>query len=74
MLMSISFPAIVSEWVGLDSLAFSSINEVLSDKRVASIAKPVGRVNGIFKSPAPVLLSLHPWSGVDAVELGQDIE
>ena len=38
--MSISFPAIVSEWVGLDSLAFSSINEGLSDKRVASIAKP----------------------------------
>ena len=44
MLMSISFPAIVSEWVALDSLAFSSITEVLSDKRVKSIAKPVGRV------------------------------
>ena len=72
--MSISFPAIVSEWVALDSLAFSSINEVLSDKRVASIAKPVGRVNGIFKSTAPVLLSWHRWFGVDAVESGQDIE
>ena len=68
MLMSISFPAIVSEWVALDSLAFSSITEVLSDKRVESIAKPVGHVKGIFKSPAPVLLSLHPWFGVDALE------
>ena len=58
--MSISFPATVSEWVALDSLAFSSINEVLSDKRVESIAKPVGYVNSIFKSTAPVLLSLHP--------------
>ena len=28
MLMSISFPAIVSEWVALDLLAFSSLNEV----------------------------------------------
>ena len=51
MLMSISFPAIVSEWFALDSLAFSSITEVLSDKRVESIAKLVGHVNGIFKSP-----------------------
>ena len=68
MLMSIRFPAIISEWVALDSLAFSSITEVLSDKRVKSIAKPVGRVKGIFKSPAPVLLSLHPWFGVAAVE------
>ena len=53
MLMSISFPAIVSEWIALDSLAFSSINEVLSHKRVESIAKPVGRVNGIFKCHLP---------------------
>ena len=47
--MSISFPAIVSEWVALDSLAFSSINEVLSDKRVASIAKPVGACQRYFQ-------------------------
>ena len=66
--MFISFPAIVSEWVALDSLAFSSLNEVLSDKRVESIAKPVERVNGIFKAPAPVLLGLHQGFGVDAVE------
>ena len=49
MLMFISFPAIVAEWVALDSLASSSINEVLSDKCVESIAKPVGGVNGILK-------------------------
>ena len=61
MLMSISFPAIIAEWVLLDSLAFSSINEVLSDKRVESIAKPLGGVKRIFKSPAPFLVSFHPW-------------
>ena len=66
--MSISFPAIVSEWVALDSLAFSSINEVLSDKHVESITIRAGGVNRIFKSPAPVLLSLHRWFGVAAVE------
>ena len=52
MLMSISFPAIVSEWVGLDSLASSSRTDALSDPSVESIAKPVGGVNGILKKPA----------------------
>ena len=37
MLMSISFPAIVSEWVELDSRASSSRNEMLGDKHVQSI-------------------------------------
>ena len=39
MLMFISFPAIVSEWVALDSLASSLRNETLRDKRVSRTAK-----------------------------------
>ena len=34
MLMFISFPAILSEWVELGSLAFSSRNDALSDQHV----------------------------------------
>ena len=32
--MFISFPVIADEWVELDSLAFSSRHDALSDKRV----------------------------------------
>ena len=32
--MFIDFPAVVSEWIGLDSLAVSLPNEVLSNKHV----------------------------------------
>ena len=39
--MFISFPAIVDEWVALDSLAFSLRNETLRDKCVSSTAKLV---------------------------------
>ena len=63
MLMFISFPAITDEW-----------NDVLAGTFASSIAIRVGDVNPIFKSTAPVLLSLHQWFGVDAVESGQDIE
>ena len=52
MLMSISFPAIIAEWVTLDSLAFSSKNDALSDPSVESIAKPVVGVKRILKKPA----------------------
>ena len=63
MLMFISFPAITDEW-----------NDVLAGTFASSIAIRVGDVNPIFKSTAPVLLSLHQWFEVDAVESGQDIE
>ena len=66
--MSISFPAIVSEWVVLDSLASSSRTDVLSDPSVKSIAKPVVGVKRIFKSTAPVLLSSHRWFEGDPLE------
>ena len=46
--MSISFPAIVFEWIELSSLAFSLKNDVLCDKHVESIAKPVADVKGII--------------------------
>lgn len=72
--MVISFPGIVYQWIALISLASSERNEMLSDQRVESIAKPVAGVNPIFKEPAPVLLRSHQWFGVDAVELGRDIE
>ena len=63
MLMFISFPAIADEW-----------NDVLEGTLASSIAIRIGGVNPIFKETAPVLLSLHRWFGVDAVESGQDIE
>ena len=50
MLMFISFPAIITEWVMLDSRASSSINDVLRDKYVSSIAKPVAGVKHILKT------------------------
>ena len=37
--MFIDFPAMVSQWVALDSLASSLKNDVLSDQHVSSIAK-----------------------------------
>ncbi len=48
MLMFISFPVIISQWVALDSLVSSSKNDVLSDQHVTSIAKPVGATFFIF--------------------------
>ena len=63
MLMFISFPVITDEW-----------NDVLAGTFASSITIRVGGVNPIFKSTAPVLLSSHQWFGVDAVELGQNIE
>ena len=66
--MFISFPAIVSQWVELDSLAVSSRNAACGDPRVESIAKAVAGVNRIFKEPVPVLLSLPQWFEVDALE------
>ncbi len=48
--MFIDFPAIVSQWVALDSLASSLRNDALSDPQ--SIAKPVAGVNRIFKGTA----------------------
>ena len=50
MLMSISFPAIIDEWVECVSLAASLRNEGPSDLDVESIAKPVSGVNGILKT------------------------
>ena len=52
MLMSISFPAIIAEWVTLDSLASSSRTDALSDLGVESIAKPVASVKRILKTTA----------------------
>ena len=49
MLMFISFPAIIAEWVASDSLAYSSRNDVLSDKYMSNIAKPVAGVKRILK-------------------------
>ena len=46
--MFIDFPAIVSQWVALVSLASSLKNDVLSDQHVSSIAKPVGATFFIF--------------------------
>ena len=46
--MFISFPAMVSEWIELSSLAFSLKNDVLGDKHVESIAKPIADVKGII--------------------------
>ena len=66
--MSISFPAIASEWVALDSLSVSLRDTAFCDQRVESIAKPDKGVNPIFKWTPPVLLSSHRWFGVDAVE------
>ena len=60
--MSISFPAIADEW-----------NDVLDGTFASSIAISIRGVNPIFKESAPVLLSLHQWFGVNAVELGRDI-
>ena len=37
--MFISFPAVVDEWIALDSLAFSLRNEALRDKCVSRTAK-----------------------------------
>ena len=47
--MSISFPVITHEW-----------NDVLEGTFASSITIRVEGVNPIFKSTAPVLLSLHP--------------
>ncbi len=46
--MFIRFPAIVSEWVKLSSLASSLRNDAFSDKHVKSIAKPVGDVKSLI--------------------------
>ena len=47
--MFIDFPAIVSEWVALSSLASSLKNDVLSDQHVSSIAKPVAACQASFE-------------------------
>ena len=59
--MSISFPAIVDEWVALGSLAVSLRNTAFCHQRVESIAKPVAGVKGIFQEPAPILLNTVRW-------------
>jgi len=46
--MFIGFPAIISEWVELDSPALSLRNDALSDKHAKSIAKRVADVKGII--------------------------
>ncbi len=46
--MFISFPAMVSQWIELSSLASSLKNDVLCDKHVKSIAKPVADVKSII--------------------------
>ena len=46
--MFISFPAMVSEWIELRSLASSLRNDALSDKHVKSIAKSIANVKGII--------------------------
>ncbi|RKU16692.1 hypothetical protein C6503_11805, partial [Candidatus Poribacteria bacterium] len=49
MLMFISFPASVSEWVELGSLTASLRNDAVSDKQAKNIAKSVGIVKRILK-------------------------
>ena len=61
--MFISFPVITDEW-----------KDVLEGTFASSITIRAEGVNPIFNSTTPVLLSWHQWFGVDAVELGQDIE
>ena len=51
--MSISFPAIVDEWVALGSLAVSLRNTAFCDQRVESIAKPVAVCQGYFQGACP---------------------
>ena len=63
--MFIRFPAIVSEWVKLSSLASSLRNDAFSDKHVESIAKPVGDVKSIIRfllDELPYRLELN-WQG-----------
>ena len=60
--MFISFPAITDEW-----------KDVLDGTFASSIANTDRGVNPIFKSTPPVLIGLHQWFGVDALESGQDI-
>ena len=52
--MFIDFPAIVSQWVALVSLASSLKNDVLSDQHVSSIAKPLAACQAYFQGDCPV--------------------
>ena len=73
MLMFISFPAIVNEWVMLNSLAFSLRNEAYVNKEVSSIAKPVVGVNRIFNKTVrfcEVKCFRHKGSGIIGYLLG----
>ena len=57
MLMFISFPAIVSQWVALDSLAVSSRNAAFGDQRVKNIAKTGSGCQAYFQGNCPVFLN-----------------
>lgn len=80
--MFISFRAIVFEWIELSSLASSLKNDVLCDKHVESIAKPVEDVKSIIGLLLALLLhrlelnwrGLHPLFEVGVAESGRDIE
>ncbi len=57
MLMFISFATIVNEWVELGSLAFSSRNDAVSDKRVLKYSKSGSDYQPYFQGNYPVLLN-----------------
>ena len=67
--MFISFPAMISEWIELSSLASSLRNDALSDKHVESIAEPGRTVCRIFKGCVKFLLFLQPRRGDISVEM-----
>ena len=57
MLMSISFPAIIAEWVESVSLAASLRNDALSEKYVSSYSKNGSGCQAYFENNRPVLPS-----------------
>ena len=60
--MFISFPAMVFEWIELSLLASSLKNDVLCDKHVESIAKPVADVKSIIEFLLVLSLQRLPMS------------
>ena len=67
--MFIDFPAMVSQWIELSSLASSLKNDALGDKHVSSIAKLGRTVYRIFKGCVKFLLFLQPRRGGISVEI-----
>ena len=71
MLMFIGFPAMVSQWVELVSLAYSLRNDMLSDEHVLKCSKTgSGLLSLFFKATAAVLPSQVVWAHNVRVSLG----